>query len=120
MVDALLKILDEQFNRMYSAIGRRSTAPERLLRTPLLQSLYSIRSERALMEHMDFDILFRWFIDLHLDEPVWDHSSFSKNRGRLIFKKMAHEYGESPSPYFNILLDSTVENLLSGEACHVL
>jgi transposase len=89
MVDEALKALDESFSKMYALGGRPSIAPERLLRALLLQLLYSIRSERALVEHIDFNILFRWFVGLHLDEPVWDHSSFSKNRDRLIESDIA-------------------------------
>ncbi|SPF35263.1 hypothetical protein SBDP1_1310002 [Syntrophobacter sp. SbD1] len=83
MVEECLKSLDERFNKMYSSIGRPSIAPERLLKAILLQILYSVRSERALIEHIDYNTLFRWFIGLHLDEPLWNHSTFSKNRDRL-------------------------------------
>jgi len=89
MVEECLKSLEERFSKMYSAIGRPSIAPERLLKALLLQILYSIRSERALIEHIDYNILFRWFIGLHLDEPVWNHSTFSKNRDRLIESDIA-------------------------------
>lgn len=89
MVEECLKSLDERFSKMYSAIGRPSIAPERLLKALLLQILYSVRSERALIEHIDYNILFRWFIGLHLDEPVWNHSTFSKNRDRLIESDIA-------------------------------
>ena len=78
MVDEALKSMDEQFRKMYSTIGRPSIPPERLLKALLLQILYSIRSERALIEHLDYNILFRWFIGIGLDDPVWTHSTFSK------------------------------------------
>jgi transposase len=89
MVDALLKGLNEQFTGMYSSISRPSIAPKLLLRALLLQLLYTIRSERALIEHIDYNILFRWFIGLRLDEPVRDHSTFSRNRDRLIDSDIA-------------------------------
>src|SRR4051794_31504755 len=69
---------------LYSGIGRPSIAPQMLLRAMLLQAFYSVRSERQLMERMEFDLLFRWFVGLGADEPVWDHSTFSKNRDRLL------------------------------------
>jgi transposase len=77
---------------MYSPIGRPSIPPERLLRALLLQALYSIRSERALVEHLDYNLLFRWFVGLSLDESVWDPSSFSKNRDRLLEADIAMEF----------------------------
>lgn len=84
LMEECLKSLDEQFAKMYSPIGRPSIPPERLLKALLLQVIYSIRSERALIEHLDFNILFRWFVGLSIAEPVWNHSTFSKNRDRLI------------------------------------
>ncbi len=81
--DALLT-LQAQFSALYSPIGRPSIAPEKLLRAMLLQAFYSIRSERQLMERLEFDLLFRWFVGIGVDEPAWDHSVFSKNRDRLL------------------------------------
>lgn len=107
MVDALLKSMDEQFAKMYASGGRPSIAPERLLRALLLQLLYTIRSERALIEHIDYNILFRWFVGLHLDEPVWDHSTFSKNRDRLIDADIAVSFLEG------VLAKAEEEGLLS-------
>src|SRR4051812_23162635 len=72
------------FARLYAAMGRPSIAPEKLLRAMLLQAFYSIRSERQLMERLEFDLLFRWFVGLGIDEAAWDHSTFSKNRDRLL------------------------------------
>jgi transposase len=72
------------FAGLYACIGRPSIAPEKLLRAMLLQAFYSVRSERLLMERLEFDLLFRWFIGLGIDEPIWDHSTFSKNRDRLL------------------------------------
>ena len=84
LVNQALAQMDRKFARLYSDEGRPSIAPERLLRASLLQLLYTIRSERQLMERMDFDLLFRWFVGLGIDDPVWDHSVFSKNRDRLL------------------------------------
>ena len=70
--------------RFDSGLGRPSIAPEKLLRAMLLQAFYSIRSERQLMERLEFDLLFRWFVGLGIDDAVWDHSTFSKNRERLL------------------------------------
>lgn len=89
MVEECLKGLDHAFSKMYASSGRPSIPPERLLKALLLQLLYSIRSERSLIEHIDYNILYRWFIGLHLDEPVWNHSTFSKNRDRLIDSEIA-------------------------------
>ena len=76
--------MERDFAALYSGIGRPSIAPEKLLRAMLLQAFYSIRSERQLMERLEFDLLFRWFVGLGIDEPAWDHSTFSKNRDRLL------------------------------------
>jgi len=84
MVDEALRTLSPLFESVYSRIGRPSVAPEQLFRTLLLQVLYSIRSERMLIEQLDYNLLFRWFVGLSLDDPVWDDSTFSKNRERLI------------------------------------
>ncbi len=84
MVDRALKTMGSVFDEVYSETGRPSIAPERLLRAQLLMILYSIRSERQLMEQIDFNILYRWFVGLEMDEAVWDGKVFSKNRERLI------------------------------------
>jgi transposase len=89
MVDAAFKQMSPEFDRMYSRLGRPSIPPEKLLRALLLQVLYSVRSERQLMEQMDYNLLFRWFVGLSMDEPVWDASSFSKNRERLLEAEIA-------------------------------
>ncbi|MBV8207647.1 MAG: IS5 family transposase [Acidobacteria bacterium] len=83
-VDEVLRSLSRDFDRMYAQQGRPSIAPERLLRALVLQMLYSVRSERLLMEEIDYSILFRWFVGLNLDDPVWDATVFSKNRDRLL------------------------------------
>lgn len=92
MVDESLKALDAEFGQMYSALGRPSIPPERLLKALLLQVLFTIRSERALMEHVRFNLLYRWFVGLGLQDPVWDPSTFSKNRDRLINADIAVEF----------------------------
>src|SRR5262245_8590159 len=84
LTDGAFAELSPQFDQIYAAIGRPSIPPEQLLRALLVQTLYSIRSERLLMEEIDYSILFRWFIGLGLDEPIWSHSTFSKNRDRLL------------------------------------
>jgi transposase len=84
MVDEALDVLSPDFDRMYAPGGRASIAPEKLLRALLLQAFYSIRSERQLMEQLDYNLLFRWFVGLSMDAAVWDASTFSKNRDRLL------------------------------------
>jgi transposase len=83
-VDRALARMDTELERLYSTTGRPSIAPERLLRATLLMVLYSIRSERQLMEQMNYNLLFRWFVGLEMDDPVWDVTVFTKNRERLI------------------------------------
>src|SRR3974377_291927 len=92
MVDEVPAALSPQFDRMYASEGRPSIAPEKLLRAQLLQMLYSIRSERLLMEEMDYNLLFRWFVGLNADDEVWDATSFSKNRDRLLEADVAQEF----------------------------
>ena len=92
MVDDILKQLSPQFNKMYAKVGRPSIPPEQLLRAQLLQLLYSVRSERLLMEEMDYNILFRWFVGLNLDDAVWDATVFTKNRDRLLEAEVAKEF----------------------------
>ena len=92
MVDEVLRALSPQFDRMYASEGRPSIAPEKLLRAQLLQMLYSIRSERLLMEEIDYSMLFRWFVGLNLDEEVWDPTVFTKNRDRLLEAEVAKQF----------------------------
>jgi transposase len=92
MVDEILKQLSPQFSKMYAKVGRPSIPPEQLLRAQLLQLLYSVRSERLLMEEIDYNILFRWFVGLNLDDPVWDATVFTKNRDRLLEAEVAKEF----------------------------
>src|SRR6266542_1843197 len=84
MTERALAELDPLFNRLYAKTGRPSVPPEQLLRALLLQLLYSVRSERLLMERLDYDMLFRWFVGLGPDDPVWDVTVFTKNRERLL------------------------------------
>src|SRR3954463_808500 len=92
MVDRALAEMSPLFDQMYSEMGRPSIPPEKLLRAQLLQMLYSVRSERLLMEEIDYSILFRWFVGLNLDEDVWDATTFTKNRDRLLEGAVAKEF----------------------------
>lgn len=92
IVNEALDALSMDFERLYGRLGRPSIPPEKLLRALLLQAFYSIRSERQLMERLDFDLLFRWFTGLGIDDPVWDHSTFSKNRDRLLAGDVAARF----------------------------
>ena len=92
MVDGILKEMSPQFARRYSDVGRPSIAPERLLRVLLLQIFYSVRSERLLMEQLQYNLLFRWFVGMEMDEEVWNHAVFSKNRERLLNEKIAEAF----------------------------
>src|SRR5919206_1854618 len=84
MVDESLKALSPVFDQMYASFGRPSIAPEKLLRSLLLQILYSVRSERMLMEQLEYNLLFRWFVGMDMDEQVWVPTVYSKNRDRLL------------------------------------
>jgi transposase len=92
MADRALETMDSVFDDLYSETGRPSIAPERLLRAQLLMILYSILSERQLMEQIDFNILYRWFVGLEMDEAVWDGKVFSKNRERLIAGEASRQF----------------------------
>ena len=109
LTNAALAELDPRFSALYEGIGRPSIAPERLLRASLLQLLYSIRSERQLVERLEFDMLFRWFVGLTIDEKVFDASTFSKTRDRLLTHAIAQEFLSS------LLGLPEVKGLLSGE-----
>jgi transposase len=89
MVDAALRNMGPQFEAMYAKVGRPSIAPEKLLRALLLQVLYTVRSERMLMEQLDYNLLFRWFVGMNIDDPVWDVTVFTKNRQRLLASDVA-------------------------------
>src|ERR1700758_583759 len=92
MVDGVLKELSPEFQKLNSKVGRPSIPPEQLLRALLLQMLYSVRSERLLMEEIDYNILYRWFVGLNLDDEVWDATTFTKNRNRLLEGEVAKEF----------------------------
>jgi transposase len=109
MVDGALKVLSPAFASLYSAFGRPSIPPEKLLRALLLQVLYTIRSERMLMEQLEYNLLFRWFVGLNMDEPVWVPTVFTKNRDRLLEGDIAGKF------FREVLTQAQVANLLSDE-----
>ncbi len=109
MANMALAALSGDFAELYSGIGRPSIAPEMLLRAMLVQAYYSIRSERQLMERLEFDLLFRWFVGLGVDDPAWDHSTFSKNRDRLLDGDIAAKF------LVAVLSQPRVKRLLSNE-----
>ncbi len=109
LTDGALSELDQAISRLYERHGRPSIPPERLLRATLLQLLYSIRSERQLVERIEFDLLFRWFVGLSIDEKVFDASTFSKNRDRLLTHEIAQGFLSS------LLGLPEVKGLLSAE-----
>ena len=104
-----LAALSREFERLYALNGRPSIAPEKLLRALLLQAFYSVRSERQLMEQLDYNLLFRWFVGLGIDEPVWDVTVFTKNRERLLEGAIAAKFLRA------VLAQPKVEALLSDE-----
>lgn len=109
MTDEVLARLSPRFERMYSDMGRPSIPPEQLLRALLLQSLYTIRSERLLMEEIDYSILFRWFVGLGMDDEIWSPTTFSKNRDRLL-------QGDIAAAFFDEVVDQARQaELLSDE-----
>jgi len=109
MTDGVLARLSQQFTRMYSTIGRPSIAPEKLLRALLLQVLYTVRSERMLMEQLEYNLLFRWFVGLNMDDPVWDPTVFSKNRDRLLAADVAALF------FQRVLDEANAQHVLSDE-----
>jgi transposase len=109
MTDAALQRLSPRFDTLYSTMGRPSIPPEKLLRALLLQILYSIRSERLLMEELDYNILYRWFVGLSLDDPIWDATTFTKNRDRLLRGDIADAF------FAEVLAAIRAEGLLSDE-----
>src|SRR5690348_13366372 len=94
MTDEALRELQPRFNKLYAKTGRPSIAPEKLLRALLLQALYSVRSERMLMEQLNYNLLFRWFVGLNMDDSVWDVTVFTKNRERLMKAEAARAFFE--------------------------
>ena len=109
LANAALGDLSRAFTALYTDFGRPSIAPEKLLRAMLLQAFYGIRSERQLMERLEFDLLFRWFVGLGVDDPVWDHSTFSKNRDRLLEGEIAAKFLSA------VLAQPKVKRLLSSD-----
>ena len=109
MVDGALRELSTEFSRLYPTTGRPSIPPEKLLRALLLQLLYSVRSERQLMEQLDYNLLFRWFVGLSMDDPVWDPTVFTKNRERLLRGDIARAFFE------RVLAQAQTQRLLSTE-----
>lgn len=109
MADGALEAMSEKFDEMYSAVGRPSIPPEQLLKGSLLQALYSIRSERQLCEQLDYNLLYRWFLDMGGDDETFDHSTFSANRERF----MRHDVGQQL--FKEIVTRAKAENLLSAE-----
>ena len=109
LTDTALEALSGDFAALYSGLGRPSIAPEMFLRAMLLQAFYSVRSERQLMERLEFDLLFRWFVGLGIDDVVWDHSTFSKNRDRLLEGEIAARFLAA------VLAQPRVKRLLSSE-----
>jgi len=109
LVDRALKDLSPRFSKLYSDTGRPSIAPERLLRALLVQVLYTIRSERLLMEQLNYNILFRWFVGLTMDDRVWDATVFTKNRDRLLAGDIAEAF------FAKVLAQARAEGLLSEE-----
>lgn len=109
MCDIALKALSREFDRMYSDIGRPSIAPEKLLRALLLQILYTVRSERMLMEQLEYNLLFRWFVGLNMDDVVWDATVFSKNRDRMLKSDIAALFFQA------VVEEARVMSLLSDE-----
>jgi transposase len=109
LVDAVLRELSPRFAELYSSVGRPSIAPEKLLRALLLQVLYTIRSERLLMEQLDYNLLFRWFVGLEMDDPVWNATVFTKNRERLLGGEIARAF------FDQVVAQARQRGLLSDE-----
>jgi transposase len=109
MTEQVLAGMSGRFERMYAQMGRPSIAPEKLLRTLLLQVLYTVRSERLLMEQLDYNLLFRWFVGLNMDDEIWDASTFSKNRDRLLEGDVAKGF------FAGVLEQARQKDLLSDE-----
>ena len=109
IVNEALVALERDFAALYSRLGRPSIPPEKLLRAMLLQAFYSIRSERLLMERLEYDLLFRWFVGIGVDDAAWDHSTFSKNRDRLLQGDIAAKFLGA------VLAQPSVKRLLSSD-----
>lgn len=114
MTDEVFAALSPRFTTMYSDIGRPSIPPEQLLRALLLQSLYTVRSERLLMEEIDYSVLYRWFVGLSMDDPIWSPTTFSKNRDRLLASDIASAFCDAVLGEARLLSDEhfTVDGTL--------
>ena len=113
MTDEALRELQPRFCKLYAKTGRPSIAPEKLLRALLLQAVYSVRSERLLMEQLDYNLLFRWFVGLNMDDAIWDVTVFTKNRERLLDGDIAEAFFQA------VLQQARERSLLSDEHCTV-
>jgi transposase len=111
IVNEALAVLEREFAALYSPMGRPSIPPEKLLRAMLLQTFYSIRSERLLMDQLEYDLLFRWFVGIGVDDAAWDHSVFSKNRDRLLDGDIAAKFLSA------VLAQPTVTRKTSSMSC---
>src|SRR6516225_3644858 len=109
MVEVALRNMSKAFETMYAKAGRPSIPPEKLLRALLLQVLYTVRSERMLMEQLDYNLLFRWFVGLNIDDPVWDATVFTKNRQRLLQGEVAQSF------FAEVLAQARSRGLLATE-----
>src|SRR5262245_62452698 len=109
MVDTVLRELSPRFTELYARVGRPSIAPEKLLRALLLQVLYTVRSERLLMEQLDYNLLFRWFVGLEMDDPIWDPTVFTKNRERLLTVDIAQAF------FDRVVAQTRQQGMLSDE-----
>src|SRR5690242_13685929 len=109
MTDTVLRQLSPRFARLYAKTGRPSIAPEKLRRALLLQVLYTVRSERLLMEQLQYNLLFRWFVGLSMDDPVWDATTFTKNRDRLLEGEIADAF------FREVLAEAEAAGLVSDE-----
>ena len=109
LVDGILQSMSAEFAPLYSRRGRPSIAPERLLRASLIQTLFTIRSERQLVQHIEYNLLYRWFVGMNIDEAVWNHSTFSANRDRLFGERMAQRF------FAEVLLIAEWQDLISDE-----
>ena len=123
LVDDILRQMSAECDAFCAAVGRPSIPPKRLLRAQLLQLFYSVRSERLLMEQLDDDILFRWFVGLELDEPIWVPTVFTKNRDRLLMKAVAQRFLPSVvaqgAPWMSDEHSTVDETLIEAWASHV-
>ena len=109
LTDAIFDRLSPRFDRLYSTLGRPSIPPEKLLRALVLQGLYTVRSERLLMEQLQYNLLFRWFVGLSMDDPVWDATTFTKNRDRLLDGDIADAF------FREVLVEAQAARLLSDD-----